>query len=95
MTMAAERDFALVTDALAAIFSARDDEEGVVEMARLKERSAYRAPELSREDWVALLRYLGMASKAGRLPNPKAPDAPVWARWMSDVVEARVLLVRP
>ena len=90
-----ERDFSLVLDALAAIFSARGDGVAERHIAWLRERADYRAPELAREGWVELLTFLGVESRAGRLPNPKAPDAPAWSKWLSDVVEARVLLVRP
>lgn len=93
--MATERDFSLVTDAIAAILSARGDDAGVSYLAWLKERASYQAPELVRDNWVLLLTYLGEAARNGRLPDPKADDAPPWAKWLSDVVEARVLLVRP
>lgn len=93
--MATERDFALVTDAVAAIFSARGDDAAVSYLTWLKEHASYQAPGLARDNWVLLLMYLDGAVREGKLPNPKADDAPPWAKWLSDVVEARVLLVRP
>ena len=93
--MAAERDFSLVTDAIAAILSARGDDAGVSYLTWLKEHACYQPPEMARESWVLLTTYLSGAVREGRLPSPKDESAPAWAKWLSDVVEAPVLLVRP
>lgn len=69
--MATERDFALVTDAIAAVLSARGDDAGVSYLAWLKEHADYQPPEMARESWVLLSTYLGDAVREGRIPSPK------------------------
>lgn len=64
--------------------------EQLVDRLRQIQRDAgFMAPEVAYEGWGALVEALADAVDEGVIPAP-TPDAPVWARQLSDLIEGRL-----
>lgn len=88
-----ERDIVLTIDACLAVLDGRNITE-LGELKAVRERAEYTAPEIQRENWVLLCLFLDRKVRSGELPSPAAADAPAWVKWLSDVVEAKVIILR-
>lgn len=81
------RDLGDVIDACQAIMSAQGIDTSP--LTRLHQRVHFTAPEDHHRHWVTFCALLSEYAQAGDLPNPTTPDAPEWAKRISDIVEGR------
>lgn len=88
-----DRDIMLVIDAVLALLDGRDI-TGLEALKTLRSKAQFMAPEVQQGNWLKLCNWLNGKVDEGEIPKHSAEDAPLWAKWLNQVISAEVIIVK-